>query len=388
MSSKDINTKSTAAAKRDIFSYLFAEWENLDRKSCMIRQEQLLKTSNIDQQDVMNKDMVCTQRASNKLISNLCIELYRLERKLRMILDDTLIDHAYKIKSKTNHEEMKCLSKKQVGGGDLNPKKRFRIDDLNKVMISPKRICFPHIKKWIMRQISKYLQHQEGLGLIPSIDFLDGCIHPKNICDCGLASANPPSISTICNGILGDMPFRKSYYSDQQVTLTMQEMYYPLYSSWTFTDIPSLFKNPSEAACWAISQFKCDGLGNVWESGEIPVFLRFFGRVLIHVTKVICVSSPTVSSHIEDCFFPGVRFHLPSKNHVLLDSNFIELCSETFCQCMNGFCSGPPDFLLSAHSIYIDKEHCSCQNMKLNTVMITYNHTLQQKLSSSTTKFI
>jgi hypothetical protein len=34
--------------------------------------------------------------------------------------------------------------------------------------------------------------------------------------------------------------------------------------------------------------------------------------------------------------------------------------------------------------IYKDKEECCCQSMKLNRIHMTYNHTLQQKLSAMT----
>ncbi len=59
-----------------------------------------------------------------------------------------------------------------------------------------------------------------------------------------------------------------------------------------------------------------------------------------------------------------------------------------FHQCINGFRCAPPDNQFSANSIYVDKDECSCQNMKLDRIMKTYNHTLQQKLSSLTTNYI
>ncbi len=68
----------------------------------------------------------------------------------------------------------------------------------------------------------------------------------------GMASEDPLSQSTVCNGIHGD------YYScvtfdnlteDNQVYAVL---YYPLYSGWDFPEYPFLFKKPSKAACWPI----------------------------------------------------------------------------------------------------------------------------------------
>jgi hypothetical protein len=49
------------------------------------------------------------------------------------------------------------------------------------------------------------------------IDLFDGntmIVNQKFQCDCGLASADPPSISTVCNGFAGDMKCSSSFKLD------------------------------------------------------------------------------------------------------------------------------------------------------------------------------
>jgi hypothetical protein len=195
--------------------------------------------------------------------------------------------------------------------------------------------------------------------------------------DCGLASADPPSMFTGTNGILCDMKFVKSYESAKVRLISPEMYYYPLYSGWTFLEYPFLFRKPTEATSWAMLRFKRDGLGSLWEPLDYPVFLKFVGRVTISNSDIVRVSSPTSSSKIEDCFFRGVQFYLPKNDHIVLDTDYIQICPEMFHQCIYGFRCAPPDYQFSASSIYINKDECSCQNMKLDRIMKTYNHTLQ-----------
>ncbi len=92
-----------------------------------------------------------------------------------------------------------------------------------------------------------------------------------------MASEDPLSQSTVCDGIHGD------YYScvtfdnlneDNEVYVIL---YYPLYSGWDFPEYPFLFKKPNKAACWSMSRFKQDCLGNVWGQGKYLQFLSFVG---------------------------------------------------------------------------------------------------------------
>jgi hypothetical protein len=95
-------------------------------------------------------------------------------------------------------------------------------------------------------------------------------------------------------------------------------LYYPLYSGWDFPEYPFLFKKPNKAACWAISRFKRDSLGNVWGQGNYPQFLSFVSRVMMKRCEVqVALESPTTKSRIENCFFSQVTFHLPKENPIL-----------------------------------------------------------------------
>jgi hypothetical protein len=88
-----------------------------------------------------------------------------------------------------------------------------------------------------------------------------------------MASEDPLSQSTVCNGIHGD------YYScvtfdnlteDNEVNVVL---YYQLYSMWDFTEYLFLFKKPNKVTCWAMSRFKQDSLDNVWGQEKYPQFL-------------------------------------------------------------------------------------------------------------------
>ncbi len=147
----------------------------------------------------------------------------------------------------------------------------------------------------------------------------------------GMVSEDPLSQSTVCNGIHGD------YYScvtfdnlteDNEVYVIL---YYPLYSGWDFTEYWFLFKKPNKAACWAMSRFKRDGLGNVWGQGKYPQFLSFVGQVMMKKCEVqVALESPTTKSKIENCFFSQVIFHLPKKEPILLSSDYVQLSEKTF----------------------------------------------------------
>ncbi len=84
---------------------------------------------------------------------------------------------------------------------------------------------------------------------------------------CKICATDPLSLSTVCDGSHGDN--HSSLTRDNQTDEKDDEkdndvvLFYPLYSGWDFPEYPFLFKNPNQAACWAISRFKRDGLGNV-----------------------------------------------------------------------------------------------------------------------------
>ncbi len=113
-----------------------------------------------------------------------------------------------------------------------------------------------------------------------------------------LAVTDPPSMFTGTNGILCDMKCVESYASAKVCLISPEMYYYPLYSGWTFPEFPFLFRKPTEATCWAMSRFKRDGLGSLWEPLDYPVFLKFVGRVTISNSDIVRVSSLTSSSQI------------------------------------------------------------------------------------------
>ncbi len=79
--------------ERDILlSKLCAKWEKLERRLTMILDQKLrdLRDKNkLLRKDVQeaNKVVLVMHGESNKLISDLCIELEKLERKSKMVLD-------------------------------------------------------------------------------------------------------------------------------------------------------------------------------------------------------------------------------------------------------------------------------------------------------------
>ncbi len=89
-----------------------------------------------------------------------------------------------------------------------------------------------------------------------------------------------------------------SYESANVLLISPEMYYYPLYSGWTFPEYPFLFCKPTEATCWAMSRFKRDGLGSLWEPLDYPVFLKFVGRVTISNSDIVRVSSPTLFNFI------------------------------------------------------------------------------------------
>ena len=81
-------------------------------------------------------------------------------------------------------------------------------------------------------------------------------------------------------------------------------LYTTQYSGWDFPEYPFLFKESSKAACWAISRFKQDGLGNVWGHGKYPPFLAYVGHVVMMKSDVQgAPKNPTAKSMIEKHFF-------------------------------------------------------------------------------------
>ncbi len=184
-----------------------------------------------------------------------------------------------------------------------------------------------------------------------------------------MASEDPLSQSTVCDGIHGD------YYScitfdnlteDNQVYVIL---YYPLNSGWNFPEYPFLFKKPNKVACWAMSRLKWDGLGNVWGQDKYPRFLSFVGLVMMKRCEVqVALESPTTKSKIENHFFGQVIFHLPKKEPILLSSDYVQLSETTFFQCTGGFHTNEPNYQQSANSIYQDEDRFSCQRMTINTI--------------------
>jgi hypothetical protein len=112
------------------------------------------------------------------------------------------------------------------------PKKRT-IDGVHKALwINPRRgVSSTYFDKWVIRQIREYQQLQEG-KLLPSVDLID-CdtisISQEYQSDCGLASADPPSMFTGTNGILCDMKCVESYESAKVCLISPEMYYYPLY---------------------------------------------------------------------------------------------------------------------------------------------------------------
>ncbi len=86
----DISHHEFCTGELYILSGIYAEWEKLNWKLNIIQQQQFLELSHIvpQQEEVTNKEQaVVIPGESKMLISNLCIELDRLERKTQMIID-------------------------------------------------------------------------------------------------------------------------------------------------------------------------------------------------------------------------------------------------------------------------------------------------------------
>ena len=200
-----------------------------------------------------------------------------------------------------------------------------------------------------------------------------------------MASEDPLSLSTVCNGSHGDnhSSLTRDNQTDEKDIDVM--LFYPLYSGWDFPEYPFLFKNPNQAACWAISRFKQDGLGNVWGQGKYLPFLRFVGQVKMRRSdvEVLLESPPIFKSKIEHRFFSQVIFHLPKKDSILLSSDYVQLSKETFDRCTGGFRNKEPDYQQSSRSIYRDEDGFQCHNMTLNRIHKMFDVTLHQKLAKS-----
>jgi hypothetical protein len=160
--------------------------------------------------------------------------------------------------------------------------------------------------------------------------------------------------------------------------------FYPLYSGWQFPTYPYFFKQPAHAACWAISRFKRDGLGNSWGADKYPSFLQFVGTVSVKNSNIHPVISPTYRSEIEYRFFLGVEFYLPKKEYIIFsDTNYVQLSTNTFYQCTQGFkCA--QDYQLSSNSIYKSRVMYYCSCITSNIVPEHSGHyAIEQKLASS-----
>jgi hypothetical protein len=71
-----------------------------------------------------------------------------------------------------------------------------------------------------------------------------------------MASKNPLSQSTVCDGILGDYSFYVSFDNLTEDDEVYVVLYYPVYSGWDFSEYPFPWKKSNEAACWAMTRFK------------------------------------------------------------------------------------------------------------------------------------
>jgi hypothetical protein len=71
-----------------------------------------------------------------------------------------------------------------------------------------------------------------------------------------MASEDPRSQSTVCNGIHGNYDCCVTVDNLTEDNEVYVVLYYPLYSGWDFPEYLFLFKKPNEVAYWAISRFK------------------------------------------------------------------------------------------------------------------------------------
>jgi hypothetical protein len=161
----------------------------------------------------------------------------------------------------------------------------------------------------------------------------------------GMASEDPLSQSTVCNGIHGDYYSCVTFDNPTEDNEVYVILCYPFYSGWDLPEYPFLFKKPNKAACWAMSRFKRDDLGNVWGQGKYPQFLSFVGQVMMKRCEVqVALESPTTKSKIENHYLSQVIFHLPKKEPILLSSDYVQLGEKTFCQCTGGFHTNESDY--------------------------------------------
>ncbi len=86
----DISHSEFCTRELYILSGIYAEWEKLNWKSKIIKQQQFLELSQIvphQEEGTKKEPAVVIPGESKMLISNLCIELDLLERKTQMIID-------------------------------------------------------------------------------------------------------------------------------------------------------------------------------------------------------------------------------------------------------------------------------------------------------------
>ncbi len=182
------------------------------------------------------------QEANNAMCNNtiayLCFELEKLERKLQMILD-----HQMRVVRVNNNSLNKTVH--EYKNKSTFQSKQLRNNVMDSLGLSnPKRVRTCQV---------------DGKGeIVSGVHLFDGdtmIVTQKFQSDCGLVSADPPSISTVCNGFAGDIKYSSSYKLDE-VSRLLDYMYYPLYSAWKFPEFPFLFHQPTVASCWAITRFK------------------------------------------------------------------------------------------------------------------------------------
>jgi hypothetical protein len=248
--------------ERDILSKLCEEWEQLERNSTMILDQKLSEL--MGKNKLLSKDVQEANKVvSNNSISYLCIKLEKLERKLQMVLN-------YQLRVVRDDNNLLSKELNEATNDSTLQIEQLRMDGLHKLGLSnPKRVRIWEVD-------------EKGV-VVPSVGLFDGdtlITFQTFQSDSGLVSADPPSISTVCNGFWGDMKCSSSLKL-AEVSRLLDYIYYPLHSGWKFPDFPFLFHKPTDSSCRAISRLKQDGLENVWEPGEYLDFLRFVGRVTI-----------------------------------------------------------------------------------------------------------
>ncbi len=247
----DISHSEFWTGKLYILFEIYAEWEKLNWKSNIIQQQQSLELSQIvpQQEEVTNKEpAVVIIGESKMLISDLCIEKDLLEMKTQMIINLLTLTEEYggtrkmilacaSAEANTDKEQSlrENFMRKNAISLDCGTlmmdyttnyanndtlllstnidcnffSKKRTIDGVHEALwINPRRgVLITYFNKCVIRQIWEYQQLQEG-KLLPLVDLID-CdtisISQEYHSNCGLVSADPPSMFTGTNGISCDM---------------------------------------------------------------------------------------------------------------------------------------------------------------------------------------